>query len=80
MLRGLKAREDRFESETVGRLGIAWVATVFSCAHLIGQGEEADHLDVTHGWLQVLVEGGDGLIGDVVVTGDAAQVRDLKVA
>ena len=45
-----------------------------------GAPEQAQQLDVAHRRPQVLVEGGKGVVGDVVVGGDAPQIRGLKVA
>ena len=42
-----------------------------------GQGEDAEELDLAERGLQQLVVGLDGVVGDVEVAGDAAQVCHL---
>ena len=42
-----------------------------------GEGEDAEELDLAEGGLQELVVGGHGLVGEVVVAGDTAEVCHL---
>lgn len=43
-----------------------------------GQGENPEQFDLAQGGLEQLVVGLNGVIGDIVVAGDAAQLRDLR--
>ena len=47
---------------------------------LRGEGEDTEELDLAEGWLQELVVGGHGLVGEVVVTGNTAEVCHLAWA
>lgn len=53
---------------------------VSNALEFVSHGEESHELNVAHGRLEVVVEGCDGGVGDVVVRGNAAEVSDLQAA
>jgi hypothetical protein len=60
---------------------LSWtvVKTGHHLLELVRQAEQTKQLDVPHGGFEVAVEGCQGCVGDVVVAGNAAQVRHLEV-
>lgn len=60
---------------------LSWtvVKTARHLLEFIRQAEQTKQLNVPHGGFEVAVEGCQGCIGDVVVAGNAAQVRHLEV-
>ena len=47
-------------------------------SELAGQGEDAEEIDLAECGLEEAVVGSDGLVGAVVVAGNAAQLCDLQ--